>query len=50
MIPNRVTGKSRARLKGSIRKLKHLQRLYGLNEAQQSKLNELIEKLKEKIT
>lgn len=45
---NKITGKERRRLKGSIRKLKHMQRLYGLNAYQQDKLNELIELLNEK--
>jgi len=47
-IRHKVTGKARKRLKGSIRKLKHIQRLYGLNSYQQEKLNELIELLNEK--
>lgn len=45
---NKVTGKKRRRLKGSIRKLKNIQRLYGLNAYQQNKMNELIELLNEK--
>ena len=45
---NKVTGKKRRRLKGSIRKLKHIQRLYGLNAYQQNKMNELIELLNKK--
>lgn len=45
---NKITGKARSRLKGSIRKLKHMQRLYGLNAYQQEKLNELIELLNTK--
>lgn len=45
---NKVTGKARSRLKGSIRKLKNIQRLYGLNAYQQNKMNELIELLNKK--
>ena len=48
MKRNKVTGKARRRLKGSIRKFKNIQRLYGLNAYQQEKLNELIELLNEK--
>lgn len=45
---NKIRGRARQKLKGSIRKLKHLQRNYGLNVSQQKKLNELIELLNEK--
>ena len=48
MEVNKVTGKDRRRLKGSIRKLKYMQRMYGLNSYQQEKLNQLIELLNEK--
>lgn len=40
--------KQRRRLKGSIRKFKNIQRLYGLNSYQQEKLNQLIELLNKK--
>ena len=45
---NKIKGKARRRLKGSIRKFKNIQRLYGLNAYQQNKMNQLIELLNEK--
>lgn len=45
---NKITGKERRRLKGSIRKLKYMQRMYGLNSYHKEKLNQLIELLNEK--